>query len=72
MEKKKRQRSPVAVMDSVDALDIIHTAYKLLRDNLPADRPFLDRMREQRYRHRRALRFIIGEEDQKLFVMDVL
>lgn len=60
--REKRLRSPVHLMDSVEALDIISTAFRLLRDNKPADLSFLDRMREQRLRHRRALRKIIGGE----------
>lgn len=55
-------RNPVRTADSIEALDLIDLSFKLLRDNKPADAAFLDRMREQRLRHRRALRHIIGLE----------
>lgn len=50
------------VMDSVEALDLMEESFKLLRDRKPAEPAFLDRMREQRLRHGRALRMIIGQE----------
>lgn len=56
------KKNPVAVMDSVDALDLIDASLKMLRDGKPADPAFLDRLREQRLRHRRALRTVIGHE----------
>ncbi len=55
-------RNPVKVMDSVDALDLIHNSLKLLRDEVPASPAFLDRLREQRLRHKRALCSVIGAE----------
>lgn len=55
-------KNPVQVMDSVEALDLIDRSLKMLRDGKPADPFFLDRLREQRLRHRRALRTIIGQE----------
>jgi hypothetical protein len=56
------KKNPVSVMDSVDALDLLDESLKLLRDGKPAEPAFLDRVREQRLRHRRALRSIIGHE----------
>ena len=57
-----RPRNPVGLMDSVEALDLIVQSLKLLRDDKPADPGFLDRLREQKLRHRRALKRIIGTE----------
>lgn len=60
-------KNPVPVMESIDALDLIDQSLKLLRDGKAADPmfhlpAFLDRLREQRLRHRRALRHVIGSE----------
>jgi hypothetical protein len=49
-------------MDSVDALDLLAEALRLLRLKLEASPEFLDKLREQILRHRRALRNIIGLE----------
>jgi hypothetical protein len=49
-------------MDSVDALDLLAEALRLLRLKLEASPEFLDKLREQILRHRRALRTIIGLE----------
>lgn len=49
-------------MDSVEALDLIAESLTLLRTEKPAHPAFLDRLREQRLRHMRALRKVIGEE----------
>lgn len=58
-----KKRNPVPFMDSVDALDLLTEALRLLRLKLEAPPDFLDRLREQRLRHKRALRFIIGLEE---------
>lgn len=58
----KKPRNPVPVMDSVEALDLIAESLTLLRTEKPAHPAFLDRLREQRLRHMRALRKVIGEE----------
>lgn len=57
-----KRRNPVDRMDSVDALDLISEALRLLRLKLEAGPAFLDRLREQILRHRRALRHVIGVE----------
>jgi hypothetical protein len=59
---KRKARNPVDVMDSVDALDLLSRALKAIRDRLAPDPSFLDLLREQIYRHRRALRRVIGAE----------
>lgn len=58
----KKPRNPVAMMDSVDVLDLIAECLRLLRLKKQATLAFLDRLREQRLRHERALRRIIGTE----------
>ncbi len=58
----KCPKSTVCVMDSVEALDLMDQSLKLLRDKKAAEPSFLDRLREQRHCHRRALRSIIGQE----------
>ena len=85
MQQFKQPKNPVKIMDSVEALDLIDMALKLLREGrltfkfivrngepvfelfregkwTPVDPSFLDRLREQRLAHRRALRGIIGQE----------
>ena len=57
-----KQKNPVHFMDSVEALDLIAEALRLLRLGLEAPPEFLDRLREQRLRHQRALRSIIGAD----------
>jgi hypothetical protein len=58
----KKPRNPVAMMDSVDALDLLSECFKLLRLKIPAPPDLIDKLREQTLRHRRALRHIIGTE----------
>lgn len=58
----KKPRNPVALADSIDALDLISYCLRFLRLQLPAPPAFLERLREQRLRHIRALRFTISEE----------
>lgn len=60
--KRLKPRNPVPMMDSVDALDLLAEAFRLLRLRRPADPDFIDRLREQKLRHRRCLRNIIGVE----------
>jgi len=56
-----KKRNPVLWSNSVDALDLMTEALKLLlRIGPPA---FLDRLREQILLHRRQLRHIIGSEE---------
>ena len=57
-----RKRNPVQFMDSVDALDLLAEALRLLRLKREALPEFLDKLREQILRHRRALRNVIGTE----------
>ncbi len=57
-----KKRNPVHFMDSVEASDLIAEALRLLRTKKAASLEFLDRLREQLLRHRRALRNIIGTE----------
>lgn len=57
-----KKRNPVHFMDSADALDLIAECLRLLRLDKPASLEFLDRLREQILRHKRALRNIIGTE----------
>lgn len=57
-----RKTNKVAVMDSVEALDLISESLRLLRLKKEAPPAFLDRLREQVLRHRRALRNVIGNE----------
>ncbi len=48
-------------MNSVEALDLLKRAYRIIRD-ADGDRALLARMREQFRRHARELRRVIGEE----------
>lgn len=57
-----KKRNPVHFMDSVEASDLIAEALRLLRAKREASFEFMDRLREQLLRHRRALRNIIGLE----------
>ena len=57
---RTRIRNPVRVMDSVDALDLLVRCLTMLHES--AEPPFLSSLREQIYRHQRALRHVIGDE----------
>jgi hypothetical protein len=57
-----KKRNPTHFMDSVDALDLLTEALRLLRLKKEASLEFLDKLREQILRHRRALRNVIGAE----------
>ena len=59
--KKRRSNNPVLTMDSVDALDLISESLRLLRG--VAHPAFVARLREQKQRHARALKRVIGTED---------
>jgi hypothetical protein len=60
----KKQRNPVGVMDSVDALSLLKQCEMVLRLLWRQNKPLalLEKLREQQLRHARALRHVIGTE----------
>lgn len=58
----KKPRNPVAVMDSVDALDLIGQCIALIRRMRAKPIELFAKLKEQQLRHKRALRTIIGTE----------
>lgn len=48
--------------DSIEALDLIAQCFELLRKKKEAALDLIDRLREQKLRHARALRHVIGTE----------
>lgn len=56
------KRNPVNVYDSIEALDLIAQCFELLRKKKEAALDLIDRLREQKLRHARALRHVIGTE----------
>lgn len=61
-EQKVKPRNPVGVMNSVQALDLMHESLRHMRDNKPASPALLAAIRGQIQEHRHALRNIIGNE----------
>ena len=57
----KAMKNPVAVMDSVEALDLMIASQRALKTELPPC--IIARLDEQIIRHRRALLPVIWEED---------
>lgn len=58
----KRKPNPVPTMDSVEALDLLVSAFHIIRRMDNHDGALVDRMREQILRHTRKLTPVVGDE----------